>query len=458
MKPKIDLQKASTAEKIWYALGNTGVQLVNILVMSYITLYYTNNVGIAAATAGTIMMLAKLTDGISDIIFSVIMERTHFKMGKARPWLLISGPLMGVSVILVFNVPITLSATGKIAYTFLTYTFMQAIAITVFWLAYNSLFPLISHDPQDRNVIQSIGSFCAYGAGMLITFLVPFAFAAWGGMTEPGCWSKISIIIAVSTTIVIVISAFVCQEKDDSDLIDEKNETGSYEIAEKKEKTLEIAKIVFSQKRTWLVLFVFFGYDCFMGMSALKTYICLYALGDTNMSFYGSASRVSTILTMFISLAIPLLFKKLGRRNSMIVGAIISGVGFIGLFLFGTSKTGYLICNLLSVLGALPMMIGRFTYVSDLTDAIIKKYKINAASFCAVCGSFGTKLGTGIGSALVGWMLAWIGFDAAAQMSSATLKGLFGCATIVPLVIEICTLIFCLAIERISKNNAVETA
>ena len=63
MKPKIDLQKASTAEKIWYALGDTGVQLVNILVMSYITLYYTNNVGIAAAAVGSIMMGAKLTDG-----------------------------------------------------------------------------------------------------------------------------------------------------------------------------------------------------------------------------------------------------------------------------------------------------------------------------------------------------------------------------------------------------------
>lgn len=461
MKPKIDLQKASTAEKIWYALGDTGVQLVNILVMSYITLYYTNNVGIAAAAVGSIMMGAKLTDGISDLVFAFIMEKCHFKMGKARPWLLISGPLMGISVLVTFNVPSTLSATGKVVYTFLTYTFMQAIAITIFWLAFNALFPLVSHDPQDRNVIQSIVSFCANGAGMLITFLVPFAFAAWGGITEPGCWSKISIIIAVLTTVLIVISAFVCKEKDDSDLIDANKEDGNenQEKIAKKEQTLEIAKIVFSQKRTWAVLFIFFCYNCFQGMSAFKSYICLYGLGDVNLSIFSKAAVAATAATMLISLIIPTLFKKSGRGGAMILGVIISAIGYIGLFLFGRSETGFFVLNLLSIIGTAPMMIGMYTYVSDLTDAITRKYKINAASFCAVCGSFGTKLGSGVGTALVGWMLAWVGFDAAAEeMSAGTLTGIFGCGTIVPLVIEIIALILCIAVERISKKDAAEIA
>lgn len=461
MKPKIDLQKASTAEKIWYALGDTGVQLVNILVMSYITLYYTNNVGIAAAAVGSIMMGAKLTDGISDLVFAFIMEKCHFKMGKARPWLLISGPLMGISVLVTFNVPSTLSATGKVVYTFLTYTFMQAIAITIFWLAFNALFPLVSHDPQDRNVIQSIVSFCANGAGMLITFLVPFAFAAWGGITEPGCWSKISIIIAVLTTVLIVISAFVCKEKDDSDLIDEKKESGNenQEMPLKKENTLEVAKIVFSQKRTWVVLFIFFCFNCFQGMAAFRTYICLYALGDVNLSIYSKAAVTATAVTMLISLVVPSMFKKSGRGNSMILGVITSGIGFIGMFFFGRNATGYFIFNLLSVVGTVPMMIGIYTYVSDLSDVITRTYKINAASFCAVCGSFGTKLGSGVGTALVGWMLAWVGFDATAeQMSSGTLTGILGCGTFVPLAIEVLGLIFCIIVERISKNDAAEMA
>lgn len=454
MKPKIDLQKASLMEKIWYALGDVGVQLVNCLVMSYITMYYTNNIGIAAAAIGSIMMAAKLTDGVSDLIFAFIMEKCHFKMGKARPWLLISGPLMGISVLVTFNVPSTLSTTGKVVYAFLTYTFMQAIAITVFWLAFNSLFPLMSHDPQDRNVIQSIVSFCANGAGMLLTILVPVAFAAWGGISDPGCWSKISIIIAIASTALIAISAFVCQEKDDSDLMEENAE--SQEPAPQKEKTLEIAKLVFTQKRTWAVLFIFFGYNCAMGMTAFRSYMCMYGFGDVNLSVFGRASVIATIANMILALLMPELFKKVGRGRTIIIGIILSGIGYIGLYLFGRSVSGYISWNLLSLVGTVPMMIGMYTYVSDLTDAITRKYKINTASFCAVCGSFGTKLGSGVGTALVGWLLAWVGFNAAEEMSAATLTGIYRCGTFLPYAIEVMALVFCIAAERASKEEAAE--
>ena len=82
-------------EKIAFALGDGGCNFVWTTIGSFLTLYYTDNVGIAAATVGTMMLLSRLLDGISDLIMGTIIDRTHTKWGKARPWILWSAiPMM----------------------------------------------------------------------------------------------------------------------------------------------------------------------------------------------------------------------------------------------------------------------------------------------------------------------------------------------------------------------------
>lgn len=452
MKPKIDLQKASKAEKIFFSLGNAGVQLISIFVMSYITMYYTNNVGIAATAAGTVMLLAKFADGISDLFFAWVMERVHFKMGKARPWLLISGPLLGGAVILCFNIPAGLSDGGKVVYALLTYTFMQAVSVTVFWLAYQTLFPLISHDPQDRNVIQSISNLLANAAGMVITLAMPFAFMVWGGVSENGAWSNVSICIAIISTVLVIISALVCKEKDTSDL-DYEIETVS---SEKELTTMQLVNMVFSQKQTWLVVIMFIVVNIFTYLSGLRTYMTMYLLGDYDLAIYSRSAVAATVLSMVVSMVVPLFMKKMGRRNAIIIGIILSCIGYIGLFAFGRSATGYFAFNLIATAATVPMQVATFTYVADLTDATNKKFKVNVASFCAVTGSFGGKLGSGIGSALVGWMLGWVGFSAVEQMTEATLTGILGVGTLVPIVFLVIILIIILMLEKITKKTAAD--
>ena len=446
MKPTINLQKASPAEKVWFALGNTGMQFVNIFVMSYITVYYTNSVGIAAAVAGTILLVSKLADGVSDLIFSFIMEKAHFKMGKARPWLLISGFLMGIGVLLCFNVPAGLSMNGKMIYTLLTYTFLQAVSITVFWLSYNTLFPLVSHDTQDRNVLQSIGNFFVNGGSMLMSLLLPFAFMAWGGITEPKCWSKISVILAIASSTLIIICAIVCKEKEfNYEAEEEKAQTQGNKLS-----TMQTAKLVFSQKQTWMVLLVFVVFDLFSGISGMKSYICIYVLGDETLSIFAMTSVITTPLIMINSLLMPFYFKKLGRKKVMMIGLIINCIGNICFFAFGRNVAAYTICNVISIQGMVPLMIGRYSYVAELTDTILKKHYVNAAGFCAVAGSLGTKLGVGIGTAMVGWILGWIGFDAAAQQSSATLTGMLAGGTLVPMLVSVALIVVIAVLEKMS--------
>lgn len=74
--------KSTKLEKAVMGIGNVGSNLCWTFMSMYITMYYTNSVGIAAATVGTIMLIARFLDGISDIIFGLLIEKVHFKMGK----------------------------------------------------------------------------------------------------------------------------------------------------------------------------------------------------------------------------------------------------------------------------------------------------------------------------------------------------------------------------------------
>ena len=96
--------KPTWKEILAFAVGDGGCNLVWTTIGSYLTLYYTDSVGLAAATIGTLMFLSRLLDGISDLIMGSIIDRTRTRWGKARPWILWSAIPMGVGLVVMFSV------------------------------------------------------------------------------------------------------------------------------------------------------------------------------------------------------------------------------------------------------------------------------------------------------------------------------------------------------------------
>ena len=86
--------------------------------------------GISAAVIGTIMLLTRLLDGVTDLGMGALIDRTRTRWGKARPWVLWSAVPMGLGLVLLFNVPASLGSSGKIAYAAITYTLMAAVIYT----------------------------------------------------------------------------------------------------------------------------------------------------------------------------------------------------------------------------------------------------------------------------------------------------------------------------------------
>lgn len=107
--------RLSMKEKISYGLGDGAANIYVAMAMTFLTGYYTDTVGLAAAAIGTMMLVARLFDGVTDLIMGAIVDKTKSKYGKARPWVLWTAPLMAIGLVALFRVPEGLSDGGLVS-------------------------------------------------------------------------------------------------------------------------------------------------------------------------------------------------------------------------------------------------------------------------------------------------------------------------------------------------------
>src|SRR5699024_8250185 len=108
MEKQIELQnttKVSLFERISYGFGDFGCNIIYTAMTTYLLFYYTDYAGVSAASAGIIMFISRILDGITDIIMGMIVDRTKTKHGKARPWILRMSIPFGIAGVLLFSVP-----------------------------------------------------------------------------------------------------------------------------------------------------------------------------------------------------------------------------------------------------------------------------------------------------------------------------------------------------------------
>ena len=122
-----DGMKVSLGEKICYGVGDIGANLVWTTVASFLTIYCTDVAGIAAGVVGTLMLIARLFDGVSDLFMGIIIDKTNTRWGKARPWIARLCIPLAVCTVLMFSVPSAFAGKAQIAYMFLTYNLVSTI-------------------------------------------------------------------------------------------------------------------------------------------------------------------------------------------------------------------------------------------------------------------------------------------------------------------------------------------
>ncbi len=172
-------------EKLGYGLGDTASNFFFQVFNLFLLYYYTDVFGLAPAAVGTMFLVTKIVDAISDPIMGLVADRTDSRWGKFRPYLLWAAIPYGLCGYAMFFSP-DLSATGKLVYAYATYTLMMLI-YTVINVPYSALMGVISPVSAERTKVASYRFICAFSAGWLIaTFVTPLKNQLGGGNEELG--------------------------------------------------------------------------------------------------------------------------------------------------------------------------------------------------------------------------------------------------------------------------------
>ena len=99
------LEKLKGKDYFSFGIGNVASQLSWTMVSSYLTLFYTDVFGLQAGAVAILFLVARIWDGINDPMMGAIMEHTHTKYGRFRPYIAIGAPLLVIFTILTFSVP-----------------------------------------------------------------------------------------------------------------------------------------------------------------------------------------------------------------------------------------------------------------------------------------------------------------------------------------------------------------
>ena len=421
-------EKFSLREMLCYAFGDAGCNFVWTTVGSFLTLYYTNSVGISAAAAGTLMLLTRLLDGISDLIMGSIIDRTNTRWGKARPWILWTAPLMGIGLVLLFSVPSSLPSGAKLVYAYVTYILMAAVIYTACNLAYTTLLSLMTPDPAVRSTVSSIRFFVVMIAVLAISYgATP--------MIEKVGWTGAAVVFGIIGCALLLICFFGTKER-----ITE-NAQANGTVGEAKMSVIDSFKILAQNKYFVLVALLFvLNYMAGGATSGAGVYYASYVLGDANL--FGNLILFGMVPCMFAVFVLPKLSQSLGKWKVMMGSFVIQIVAYLLIGLFPTNlPILYAALAIKSVGQTAPMAI-LFALVADVVDygELKTGKRIDGLTYSAV--SFGMKVGTGLGSAVVGWALALGAYDGmAAVQADSAITAIVALYSYIPLVLIVITLI-----------------
>ena len=410
-------------------MGDVGVNLVWTLPSSFLMLYYTDSVGISAAYIGTMMLICRLFDGFSDVLMGVIIDKTHTRWGKARPWLILMTIPMLLSIYFTFKVPAAGVGMQKV-YIFLSYFIMSVICYTAVNLSYHSMLPRFSLTSQDRASVSALRSIFALIVSVVVATITPMLLAGFGGSTSQAAWSKLNLIYCVVAFVAIMITFSQVKEKK---LLDENEQSKQAEPAVPLK---EAVKILLSTRYFYISVFLFLSFYISNGTSGIMIYYARDVLGNENlMGLLSMSGMVPLLLAMPF---VPALFKKFGKQKPMFVGMIISALCAFLMLLNPKNLMFYVGLSIVKSLASAPVMSAMYTFAGDIVDFNQWKHGIRTEGIATSVNSIGMKLGTGLGSALLGWMLAWGKYDAAlAEQPSSAITAMIIVAIVIPALVSL---------------------
>lgn len=452
--------------KVAYGSGDLASNCGYALISSFVMLYLTNAVGLNSAVIGTLMMVSKLLDGVSDIFFGGLMDRTKSRMGQARPWMLFGQIGVSASLFLVFSIP-SMSQSMQYAYFFVFYTAFNAVFYTANSIAYAALAAKITKNGQERVQLGSIRFIFATFTTLVISYNAMGLVEKFGGGAKG--WRMVALIFAVIALVVNTFCVLMVKEVPDEDILSEEGKmtgvegkAGTQEAGEKASGGAKVSfgtslKLLLKNPYYIIILGLYLVNYIYGGITqGSAIYFMTYYMGDP--ALLGTFSLFQLVPVMLILTVTPMLVKKFGSMWKMNLYARIITLLMGVVFIFGAVSRNLpvmLFATFFRNMAGGPLTGTLNALVAETSDYTWRTQGVRIDGVMFSCSSIGVKLGGGIGSAVVGWLLALGGFNGTAEVQSAgAVNMIFFMYAVLPIImgVAMAVLVYLLKVEKANRE------
>jgi GPH family glycoside/pentoside/hexuronide:cation symporter len=401
--------KLSIKEKIGYGLGDTASHFVWDMVGFWILIFYTDTFGISAAAAGTIMLIARFWDMVSDPLMGIIADRTNTRWGKFRPYLLWMALPYSILAVLTFSTP-DIGDTGKVIYAGVTYLLLMTV-FTAINLPYSSLGAVMTSNSYERAGLNSYRFIFAFVGQFIVTGTALYLANFFGKGNNAKGYQYTLMLFAAISFVLFMITFKSTRER--------------IQPPSKQQKNLKQDIKNLFKNRPWVILF-FVGIISFV-MFALQNlsiayYFKYYIGNEENVQLFNVIGTVALILGIPFSKPLA---ERFGKRNVYMASSLLSGLFFILLYLPGNENIySVYILNILAKFTYAPAVPLLWTMLADAADYSEWKFERRATGLVFSAATFAQKAGWGIGGALAGWMLALFQFVPNVEQSATSINGI----------------------------------
>ena len=366
LQSRVRSEEVKPAEKwLGYLLGPAGALLLNAVLATYLNVYYTDVLKLTHVWGGAFLVIfpivSKIIDAATNVVMGYIIDRNHTKEGKARPWLLLSAPLLTITGILLFTVP-SGSETVQVIWVMVSYNLFYSLAYTIFNMSHNLMVPLSTRNITERGSLSVFNQIATIMmSGILVALVFPMVIMPVIGVDQ-GKWIGLMSVLSILALPLTLLEYYFTKER----VTLEERSAGI-------EKTVPFAqqlKAIFTDRYMLLIYAYFLIYTAGTSIKNISlVYFCNYVLGTYNDGITQTMLSVIGGIPMGIGIfAVWPLAKRFGKRNVTLAGFILYAIGGATCWAFPTNMTVMLIGQFIKNIGGLPCAYVFMALFADVLD------------------------------------------------------------------------------------------
>ena len=353
--------------KLGYGVGAVGLDLSYGMFYSFLAKYLTDVLGLSSSFLLILTPIARIWDGINDPMMGTIVDNTHTKMGKYRPWILRGSMLNAIVLVFLFSNPLKLTGAALCAYVAVAYV-LWGMTNTMADIPYWSMVPSFTSDPKERSLISTLArTFSGIGQGA-VSILAPVIMTAVSITEKPDVNGVMGKVHDARSYVICAAVCAVCLVLFSGLSVFTTKETVSTKPAEKFSFKSAFNVIKSNDQLIVFMVFAMISNAGWYLTSGVATYYFDVVVGDPNkQSSFSLFQAVGSVVGLLL---LPFLQKFMSKRRAYQASLAITASGYIMMAVGSFADIFILMClgYLVAAIGMASMFIAQTVFLADVVD------------------------------------------------------------------------------------------